>query len=285
MSRERLGAAGLVMLAIVSIQCGAAIATTIFDELGPGGTVLLRTGFAAALLAALWRPARGVLRGRVLAEVALFGLVLAGMNTFFFLALDRLPLGITVALEFVGPLGVAIGASRRPRDLLWVALAALGIALLTPDIGAGLDALGAVFALLAGACWAAYILVSTIVGRGPAGHGGLTVAMAVAAVLLLPLGIAEGGSELLDGRLLVLGAVVALLSSAVPYASELEALRRLPAGTFGVLLSVEPAFAALVGFVALGQDLAARELLAIALVVIASAGALGTPPTVEATEA
>ncbi len=285
MSGERLGAAGLVMVGVVSVQLGAAVATTVFDELGPGGAVFLRTLFAAAVLLAIWRPVRGSLEGATLRDVLLFGFVLAAMNCFFFLALDRLPLGIAVTLEFTGPLAVAIGTSRRPLDLLWTALAAAGILLLAPDIGDGLSAAGVIFALTAGGFWGAYILLSSRVGRGPAGRAGLAVAMGFATILLLPIGIADGGSELLEPRLVAIGVVIAMLSSAIPYLVEMEALRRLPAGTFGVLLSMEPAFAALVGLIALDQSLLDRELAAIALIVLASAGALSTEPAVEAAEA
>ncbi|MGB6425703.1 MAG: EamA family transporter [Solirubrobacterales bacterium] len=285
MSNERLAAGGLVMIGVVSVQLGAAVATTVFDELGPGGAVFLRTLFAAAVLLAIWRPVAGSLRGAPLRDVLAFGLVLAGMNCFFFLALDRLPLGIAVALEFTGPLGVAIASSRRPRDLLWAGLATTGILLLAPGIGGGLDLLGALFALTAGGFWAAYILLSARVGRGPVGRPGLAVAMGFATLLLLPIGLADGGGELLDPRLLAIGVAIAMLSSAIPYVVEMEALRRLPPGTFGVLLSMEPAFAALVGFVALSQSLPARELLAIGLIVAASAGALSSEQVVEAAEA
>jgi inner membrane transporter RhtA len=285
MRSERLAAGGLVMVGVVSVQLGAAVATTVFDDLGPGGAVFLRTLFAAAALLAIWRPARGLLRGATLRDVLAFGAVLAGMNCFFFLALDRLPLGIAVTLEFTGPLAVAIAASRRPRDLLWVASAALGILLLAPGVGDGLDALGVLFALIAGAFWGAYILLSSRVGRGPSGRAGLAVAMGFATVLLIPIGVADGGSGLLEPRLLALGVAIAMLSSAIPYLSEMEALRRLPAGTFGVLLSMEPAFAALVGFVALDQSLLGRELVAIGLIVVASAGALSTDPAVGTAEA
>jgi inner membrane transporter RhtA len=285
MSGGRLGAAGLVMTGVISVQLGAAIATTLFDRLGPGGTVLLRTAFAAAVLLAIFRPVADTLRGATLRDILAFGVVLAGMNLAFYLALDRLPLGIAVTFEFVGPLGVAIATSRRRLDLLWVGLAAGGIVLLAPGIGDGLDPAGVAFALTAGGFWAAYILLSARVGRGAGGRAGLAVAMGVAALLLIPVGIADGGGELLDGRLLAIGAGVAMLSSAIPYLAELEALRRLPAGTFGVLLSMEPAVAALVGLLALDQQLLGRELVAIGLVIVASAGALSTEPAVEAAEA
>jgi len=273
------------MGAIATVQVGAAIATTLFDELGPAGTVLLRTGFAAVALVLLWRPH---LRGRqagAMRDAVLFGIALAAMNLSFYAALDRIPLGIAVTLEFTGPFAVAVAASRRASDLLWVALAAGGILLLSPGIHGSLDVTGSLLALLAGAFWAAYIVLAARVGRAFSGGQGLAIAMVVATVLLLPSGIVAGGGDLGDPRLLAIGLAVALLSSAIPYSLELEALRRLPKGTFGVLMSLEPAVAALVGLVALGQDLSASEVVAIGLVVAASAGALsaaGTPAPVEA---
>jgi len=279
----RVPAVGLVLGAIVSVQVGAAVATTLFDDLGPTGTVSLRLGFAAIVLVAIWRPAVKGLRGQRARDVALFGIALAGMNTSFYLALDRIPLGIGVTLEFVGPLGVAFAASRRRLDLVWATLAAAGILLLSPAPGGDLDALGCALALLAGVFWAAYIGLSARVGRGFEGGQGLALAMVLAAALLLPAGIVDGGGELLEAELLAVGFGVAMLSSAIPYSLELEALRRLPQGVFGVLMSLEPAVAATVGFIGLDQGLAAREVLAIALVVAASAGALRTaPPPAEA---
>lgn len=280
---KRATAVPLVLVAIVSVQVGAAVATEIFDDLGPVGTVTLRLGFAALVLLAVWRPALGALRGPRAHEVVLFGVALAGMNTSFYLALDRIPLGIAVTLEFVGPLGVAFASSRRRRDLAWATLAAIAIVLLSPDLGDGLDLLGAGLALLAGGFWAAYIVLSQRVGRSFAGGQGLALAMVVAGALMLPAGIVDAGSALLDPGPLALGFAVAMLSSAIPYSLELEALRRLPRGTFGVLMSLEPAVAATVGFVVLGQDLETVEVVAIALVVVASAGALRrAPPPVEA---
>jgi inner membrane transporter RhtA len=264
----------MVVGGIVSVQVGAAVAFGMFDRLGPGGTVFLRVIFAAVVLAAIWRPVvRGHHRGS-LGTMVLFGLALAGMNLSFYAGLDRIPLGLAVMLEFVGPLGVAIASSRRPLDLLWVALAAAGILLLAPDVGSSIDALGAGLCLLAGGFWAAYIVLAARVGRDFPGQDGLAMAMAVAAVVLIPVGIAGGGADLLEPELLGLGFAAAMLSSAIPYSLELEALRKLPMGVFGVLMSLEPAVAAMVGFVALDQDLAASEVTAIALVVAASAGAL-----------
>lgn len=275
-------AVALVLGATVSVQSGAAVAIELFDDLGPVGTVMLRLVFAALVLAAIWRPALAGLRGANARDVVLFGIALAAMNTSFYLSLDRIPLGLAVTLEFVGPLGVAFALSRSRADLVWAALAGAGILLLAPDLGDGLDAVGAALALLAGVFWAAYILLAARVGRAFTGGDGLALAMMVSAVLILPAGIVAGGEDLLDVGVLALGAVVAMLSSAIPYSLELEALRRLPRSTFGVLMSLEPAIAALIGFIALNQDLAATEVLAIALVVTASAGALrAAPPPVE----
>ena len=281
--RSQAPAVGLVLGAIVSVQSGAAVATTLFDDLGPVGTVMLRIVLGAIVLAAIWRPSPRLLRGDGGRQLVLFGVVLAAMNTSFYLALDRIPLGIAVTLEFVGPLAVAIVASRHRLDLLWAALAGAGILLLSPLPGSELDLLGCALALLAGACWGAYIVVADRVGQAFPGGQGLALAMMVAAALLLGPGIAEAGSELVSAELLAAGLAVAILSSVIPYSLELEALRRLPRGTFGVLMSLEPAVAATIGFVGLDQGLAPNEVLAIALVVVASAGALRTaPPPVEA---
>ncbi len=204
------------------------------------------------------------------------GVLLGVMNLTFYEALDRIPLGIAVTLEFVGPLTVAVLGSRRRRDLIWVALAAAGLLLLTPTPGSGLDALGCAFALFAGVCWGLYIVVTARVGRALPGGSGLAIAMAIAAAVTLPFGLADGAGDLIDGELLAIAFGVAILSSAIPYSFELEALRRLPQSTFGVLMSMEPAVAATAGFVLLSQDLEAREVVAIALVLAASAGALST---------
>ena len=263
----------LVLLAAGSVQFGAGLAATLFDDLGPGGTVLLRTLFAALVLGLLWRPSVRGRDRRDLWLVAAFGLALAGMNATFYASLDRIPLGIAVTFEFVGPLGVAVAGSRKALDLVWVALAAAGILLLSGfDNGGGLDGLGVALALIAGGFWAAYIVLAERTGQVFPGGSGLALAMVVGTALLLPVGIADAGDALLQPELLALGAAVALLSSAIPYSLELEALRRMPKRVFGVLMSLEPAMAALAGFVVLGQDLGARELTAIGLVVAASVG-------------
>jgi inner membrane transporter RhtA len=258
---------------VVSVQTGAAIAKSLFDEAGPAGTVLLRVGFAALVLWLVWRPRPAAFGPADLRLAAIFGVTLAGMNLAFYEALDRIPLGIAVTLEFVGPLGVAVAASRRALDLLWVLLAAGGILALA-DIGGGsVNAAGVALALLAGVFWAAYILVSERVGRAFAGGRGLALAMAAAALLLTPAGVASGGGALVDPHVLAVGAAVAMLSSAIPYSLELEALRRMPARVFGVLMSLEPVVAALAGLALLSEVLEAREWAGIALIVVASAGA------------
>jgi inner membrane transporter RhtA len=271
---DRVPPTVLVLGAVSSVQFGAALAKSLFDEIGAGGTVFLRVLVAALLLALIWRPRVHGRPGEELRLALVFGLVLASMNMAFYLALDRIPLGIVVTLEFIGPLGVAVFGSRKPLDLVWVALAAAGILLLSGFAGGtDLDPLGVALALLAGGLWAAYILLGVRVGRVFPGGSGLALAMLVATVPLAPVGIAEGGGDLLVPSTLAIGAAVGVLSSAIPYTLELEALRRMRAGVFGVLMSLEPAVAALAGYVVLGEDLVAREIVAILLVVAASAGA------------
>ena len=267
---------GLVMLAIFSVQLGAALAKTLFDELGPGGTVFLRISFAAVVLLLLWRPKlTGYSRSDYLVAVV-FGLALASMNFSMYLALERIPLGIAVTLEFVGPLGVAVAGSRRILDLLWVVLAAAGILLLAPlgIIGeSNLDPIGVMFALTAGLLWASYILLSAGTGSVFPGGTGLVISLCVGTILLLPIGISGGGYALLDPWLLLAGFGLAMLSSAIPYSLEMEALRKVPARVFGVLMSLEPAVASLLGFVVLGERLGAKSIVAILLVTTAAAGA------------
>jgi inner membrane transporter RhtA len=267
---------GLVLASIGSVQLGAAIAKGLFDELDPAGTVFLRVGFAALVLLLLWRPsAKGHASGDYLVAT-LFGLALAAMNFTLYHALDRIPLGVAVTLEFVGPLGVAVAGSRRVLDLLWIVLAAAGIVLLAPLNVLGetdLDPVGVALALLAGCFWAAYILLSARTGSIFPGGTGLVVALCVSTVALVPVGIAGGGVALLNPKLLLVGFAVAMLSSAVPYSLELEALRKLPPRVFGVLMSLEPAVAALVGFVILGERLGLRAVAAVLLVTVAAVGA------------
>jgi inner membrane transporter RhtA len=278
---------GLVLTGVTSIQFGAALAATLFDDLGPAGTSALRLSFAAVVLMVLWRPR---VRGRTPRElrlVAVFGLTLGSMNLFFYEALDRIPLGVAVTIEFAGPLGVAVATSRRRLDLVWAGLAALGIVLLSGvggfGPGGGLDPTGVVLVLAAAACWAAYIVIAQRATHVYDGSEGLALAMVVAALVPLIPGVAEAGTTLLRPEFLAIGAGIALLSSVVPYSLETEALRRLPANVFGVLMSLEPAVAALAGFLVLHQALSGRDLIAIAFVVAASVGvSRSVPPSPEA---
>lgn len=278
---DRTRAAALLTLgSIASVQCGSALATTLFDSVGSSGAVFLRAFFGALALLALTRGAPLLMREWHHRDVVLLGVSVAAVNLLFYAALTRLPLGITVTLEFIGPLGVAVFGSRRPRDLLWVALAAVGIVLLS-DLGGGdgVDPLGVALALGAGFFWGAYIVQSSRVGRLGPGMGGATMAAVISTVLVAPFGLAQGGGELLAPSVLAVGAAVGILSTAIPYAAEIEALRHLPQAVFGVLMSLEPAVAAAIGFLALSQGMDLVEVIAIALVVFASAGALRSAAT------
>jgi inner membrane transporter RhtA len=269
MSRGRPVAVGMVLAAAGSLQVGAAFAVTLFDDLGPAGAAFLRLAFAAVVLWAVWRPRLdGDLR-----LAGAFGVALGLMNWSIYEAMDRLPLGVAVTIEFAGPLLVAVIGSRRPLDGVWIALAAAGIVLLADPGGGSSDPLGVAFALAAAACWMAYIYLSKRTGAAFPGGSGLAIAMAVGALVVLPAGLIQAGGALAEPDLLGAALVVALASSVLPYSLELEALRRLPEAVFGVLMSLEPAVAALAGFVVLGQDLGAREVVAIGMVVAASAGA------------
>lgn len=263
----------LVLGAIASLQIGSALATTAFAAVGPAGVVCLRLLFGALILSALARPRlRGLSRAQ-LGLACLFGLVLGMMNLAFYESIDRIPLGIAVSIEFVGPLGVALLGSRRALDVLWAALAGLGILSLTRGGGQHLDTLGVSLALLAGCLWGLYIVLNARLGREFPDADGLTLSVCVAAAAILPLGVASAGSSLLRGDVLVVGLAVGLLSSAVPYSLEVEALRRIAPPVFGVLMSLEPGMAALAGLVILGQALSGRTVIGIALVVAASIGA------------
>jgi inner membrane transporter RhtA len=263
----------LVLGSAVSVQFGAALATTLFDDVGPVAVVFLRLGFAALILLALWRPRFRSHSVRDLYIAAAFGLTLVAMNVSFYLAIDRLPLGVAVTFEFIGPLAVAVAASRGLLDVVWVALAGGGVALLSGGIGGELDPAGVAFALLAGAFWAASILLSVRVANLFPALGGLALALIVAALVAAPIGLAQGGGDLLAPAPLLVGVAVAVLSTAIPSSFGIEAVRRIPAGVYGVLMSVEPAVAALAGLVVLSQTLSWNEVLAIACVVLASAGA------------
>jgi inner membrane transporter RhtA len=238
---------------------------------------MLRIVFAALMLVALWRPTvRGHSREDLWLLVA-FGAVLAAMNFTFYESLSKIPIGAAVTCEFIGPLSVAVYGSRRPLDVLWVVIAAGGILLLAAPSGSGLNGAGVALALTAGVLWAAYILLSARTGRAFPGGNGLALAMVIAAVVILPVGIAQGGADLLRPGVIAAGLGIAVMSSLIPYSFELEALRRMPAHVFGILMSLEPAAAAIAGLIVLSQVLKANQWAGMALVIIASVGATRQP--------
>jgi inner membrane transporter RhtA len=265
-------AAALVAAGAFSVQFGAALAIHLFDRVGPAGAVTLRLVIAAVVLAAVARPRMQSIRRDDLGVAIAFGLVLAGMNLCFYEAIARIPLGVAVTIEFSGPLALALIGSRRWLDLLWAGLAGTGVALFTSGGGKSLDPVGIALAFLAGAGWIGYILLSKETGRRFDASTGLSIAMMSGAVAVLPVGLAVAGGRLFHLDVLLLGAAVAVLSSVLPYSLELVALRRVTARGFGVLLSMDPAVAAVVGFVALGQRLTPRELMALILVSLANLG-------------
>ena len=271
---------GLVLFSILSVQCGAAFAKNLFHALGPGGTVFLRIGFAAIVLLVVSRPRFAGHSRADYGAAVLFGVVIAIMNVAFYSAIDRIPLGVAVTLEFVGPLGVAVAGSRRRLDLLWSALAAAGILLLAPWGGMSVDAIGVLLALLAGAGWAGYILLNVRVGRAFEGNSGLVLSMCIAGIVALPLGLGDVAPVNGDLWLLASGFGVAILSTVIPFSLEHAALKRLPAQVFSVLMSVEPAVAALVGVILLREALSLRAIAAMAVVTLASVGSARTdaPP-------
>lgn len=271
--QQSLGVAiALVIAGIWSVQLGAGIAKTLFDEVSPTGMVWLRLASSTLFLLALARPR---LRGRTREDwlVAIsFGVALGTMNWAIYQSFSRIPIGIAVTIEFIGPLAVALFGSRRARDLVWVGLAGLGVVLLGAE-RADLDPVGVAFAVLAGAAWAGYIVFSARTGSRWEGLDGLFVASLVALVLLSPGLLLTDAGPLGDPRILLIGAAVGLLSSVVPYSLELVALRRVPPATFGVLMSLEPAAAAMAGLAIVGEQLALSQWAAVTCVVLASAGA------------
>jgi inner membrane transporter RhtA len=266
------------------VQFGAAFATQLFDRAGPGGTVLLRVGLSALMLLAITRPSlRGRSRSDRLAVLA-FGLSLGFMNWTFYECLSRMPLGPAVTIELLGPLVLAVVLSHRRIDLLWVTLAVGGVVLLAfrseGDSGDGkhVSALGVVLALVAGTLWVCYILLNKRVGAAFSSLDGLAIALVVAAIVVLPIGIVQGGTHLFTPSVFFVGLAVAVLSSLVPYSLELLALRRISAATFGLLMSLEPALATLAGILVLGQSLTALLAVAIVMVIAASVGTTYTAP-------
>ncbi|MFI7702750.1 EamA family transporter [Nonomuraea sp. NPDC049480] len=268
----------LVLLGIVSVQLGAGFAKELFATLPPSAVVFLRIAAGALIMGAFVRPRVKGLGWRDWAVGLGFGLVLALMNLSFYEALSRLPMGIAVAIEFLGPLGVAVAASRRRFDLLWVGLAGTGVLLLAPwGESASVSWIGIGFAMVAGACWAGYILLSVAAGQRFPGTSGLAFAMIVSAVVIAPIGVTTGGTDLLQPELLLIGLGVALLSSVIPYSLELQALRRMPKQVFGILMSLEPAVAALIGVLLLGEFLDVLQWAAVVCIVAASLGSTRRP--------
>jgi len=255
-----------------SIQVGAALAQHLFPAIGAPGTTTLRVVLAALILLAIRRPSLKGLGAAGLKALLLYGASLGLMNLCFYLALRTIPLGVAVAVEFIGPLAVAAASHRSRLDILWLALAAGGLALLAPWGGQALDPAGLLWALGAGVFWGLYILFGQAAGKVAEGAAA-ALGMAVAAIVVIPFGVASAGTRLLDPALLPLGLTVAVLSSALPYSLEMFALTRLPRSTFGTLMSLEPAIGALSGFLLLGQHLSLRQGGAVAAIILASAGA------------
>jgi inner membrane transporter RhtA len=266
-----------VVVAMVCFQLGATLAKGLFPMVGAGGTAALRLSIAALILLAVWRPWHIRFTRRQLSIVIVYGVAMGWMNFFFYLALSYIPLGITMALEFTGPLGVALFASRRPIDFLWILLAALGLVALLPlgFGGAPLSVLGVAYALAAGVCWALYILFGR---RAGAAHGGQITSWGtvIGASVIVPIGFAHSGTQLFSPAILPMAIGVAVLSSALPYSLEMFAMPRIATRTFGVLMSMNPALGALSGLIFLGESLTLIQWMAIASIVAASAGSAAT---------
>lgn len=280
-------AVAMILGSCISLQFGAALATSLFGALGPWGVTTLRLSIAGIILAIVTRPRlRSWSRGQW-RSVAALGAVLGGMNGSFYMSIAHIPLGTAVAIEFLGPLLLSAGLSRRRADAAWVALAMAGMALLGVESIAGkdsLDPVGVVFALIAGAFWVGYILCGARVGQHVPGNGGLAMALAIAAVCVLPIGGAAAVHAVTDPRVLGVAIATALLASVIPYTLELGALRRLPRHVFGILLSLEPIVAALAGWLLLHQSIGPLRLAAIFLVIVASIGTTATARAGEVTQ-
>jgi inner membrane transporter RhtA len=275
-----------VLLSIISVQGGAAIAKGLFPVLGAAGTTSLRIGLSALVLAVVVRPQLRKLQPTQWRAVVPYGLSLGLMNFLFYCALVRVPLGLAVTLEFVGPLGLALAGSRRWTDLIWVGLAGAGIALIAPWGGNGLDLVGAAFALAAGGCWAVYIVLGQRTAAVLPGQQAVAIGMLFATLPVLPFGLASGSFLALTPHLLLLAALLALFSSVLPFSLEMQALKTMPTRTFSILMSLEPVAAALSGWLLLNEQLTLGQWLAVACIVVASAGATLTTaaPSAHTTE-
>jgi len=261
-----------VLLAIISVQCGAAIAKTLFPAIGAAGTASMRIGVSALILLLAYRPNLKAITADQWKIVIPYGMALGAMNLIFYLAIERIHIGLAVTLEFIGPLLVAIIGSKRLIDYCWVLLAALGIVLIAPWTNDRLDILGVIFALLAGALWAAYIVLGGKISKIMNGGQAVSTGMLFAAILILPFGFFENGLTNLTPKLFGMGVALALLSSAIPFTLEMKALGQLPPRTFSILMSLEPAAASVCAFIFLQENLSLYEVLAVICVVIASAG-------------
>ena len=271
-SRFQIPALPAVLGAIFSLQAGAVIAKNLFPVLGAPATASLRIGLSALMLLLVNRPSPGKLSAAQWKAIIPYGLCLGAMNGIFYLSLARIPLGLAVTLEFIGPLLLAISGSRRLIEFLWVLLAGAGIALIAPWSEGSIDLFGAAMALLAGGFWAGYIILGRRSSKVIEGGQAVTIGMVFATLVILPFGIAEGGFVNFEPYMILSGTALALLCSAIPFTLEMQALKQLPAKTFSILMSLEPAIAALCGLVFLNEQLAFREWAAVALVVLASTG-------------
>lgn len=271
---------------MLSLQFGAAVATNLFDEIGAAGASALRLGLAAVVLMVWARPDVRSWSGPQRRSILLLGLAMAAMNAAFYEAVSRIPLGAAITIEFLGPLGLAVALTRRWRELVFVGLALVGVVLLglgqRGSVDGPLDPVGVAAALVAAFFWACYIVAGSRLATTDPGIGSLAGACTVAAVLVVPLGVASSGTALLDGRVLLLGLAMAVLASVIPYSFELRALERMAKRTFSILVALEPAIGALVGVVLLDQRLGAVSFLGVGLVVAAGIGATATAPADQA---
>lgn len=278
-TRQLIFAVLALAIAMISISVGAAMAKNLFPQVGTAGVATMRNGFGALMLLIFWRPWRGFRPTRRQVKLLLiYGVNLGSMNLLYYLALQRLPLGLAVAIEFIGPFGVALFHSRRLTDFVWLFLAVSGLALLLPWGGAGtgdangVDPIGVLFALIAAGTWAIYIVFGQKAGHEMPSGTVVSFGTTIAALIAMPFGVAGAGGMLLRPEIIWSGFVVSLFSSAIPFSFDMVALKRLPARTFGILMSLEPALAAFSGFILLGEDLTLLQIAAIACIIAASFG-------------